>query len=65
MDESGFSDYPDAWRDIVLVPADYPGDTILIPFGRNTKMATMVAAIAEEGTALKFLIIVSRKMIEV
>jgi hypothetical protein len=65
MDESDFFDYPDARRETVVVPADYPDNTIPIPFDRNTKMATMVAVIAAGGIALKPLIILPCKMIEV
>jgi hypothetical protein len=64
IDESGFADYPDSRRETVVVPSDYPNDTIPLPFDRNTKRATMVAAIAADGSALKPLIIVPRKTIE-
>jgi hypothetical protein len=65
LDESDFSDYPDARRETVVVHADNSGDTIPIPFDRNTKWATMVAVIAADGAGLKPLIIVSCKAIEV
>jgi hypothetical protein len=65
MDESGFSDYREARRETVVVPVDYPGDTTPIPFDRNIKRAIMVPAIAADGTALKPLIIILRKTIEV
>jgi hypothetical protein len=64
MDESGFADYPDARRETVVVPADYQGHEIPIPFDRSTKRATLVAAIAANGAALKPLIVVPRKTIE-
>jgi hypothetical protein len=65
MDESGFFDHPDVRRETVVVPANYPSDTIPIPFNRNIKRATMVAAIAADVTALKPVTIVPRKTIEV
>jgi hypothetical protein len=64
MDESGFADYPDARRETVVVPADYQGHEIRIPFDRSTKRATLVAAIAANCAALKPVIVVPRNTSE-
>jgi hypothetical protein len=63
-DESDFVDSTDARPETVVVPADCPFDYIHIPTDRHIMRSMLVAAIADDGTALKPLMIVPRFTIE-
>jgi transposase len=65
VDETGFNTWVDASRLKVLVPADFEGTEIPIPVSRNDKRASCIACIVASGRALKPLIVIPRKTIEI
>jgi hypothetical protein len=64
MDETGCADFVDKRKEKVVVPASYPHAEVQIPADRTMKRATLVGAIAGDGSALTPVIILSRKTLE-
>ena len=63
VDESGFIDFVDIKKHIVVLPADAPEDYVF-SIDRNYKRTTMVGCISLDGTRLKPLVVVPNKRIE-
>jgi hypothetical protein len=51
--ETGHPDWVDAHRELVMVPIDFPDETIRIHIDRLAKRSTLLGAIAADGTSLK------------
>ena len=64
IDESGFQDYSDAKETVVIVPASYPGDSMVIPVDRSIKRASLMGGIALDGRTLKPALVLGRKTVE-
>ena len=63
VDESGFQEFVDAVPVPVIVPIDYNDDTVAVSVNRNKKRASMIGCISADGSALKPMIVTSRKRI--
>jgi hypothetical protein len=64
VDEVGFDEWVDATRSAVVVPSDYPADTIPFPVRRVNSRASMIACISAAGRALKPVVVLPRKTAE-
>lgn len=64
VDETGCSDWTDSHEVRVLVPSTFEGSTIRVPRDRNSKRSTLVGCIAADGSALRPMILLSRKTME-
>ena len=63
VDESGFQSFVDAVSIPVVVPADYPNDTVPFSVVRNGKRASLIGCISADGSALRPTVVVPRKRI--
>lgn len=64
IDKAGQDDFVDLYSFHAIVPADYQGNVIKVPVRRNSKRTTLVNWICSDGTYLKPLIIIPRKILE-
>ena len=64
VDESGFQPWADRTPELVVIPVDAEDKKVFFPVDRSRKRASLVAAIAADGTYLAPLIIIPRKTIE-
>ena len=64
VDESGFDQFVDAQQSIRIVPTEYDQKSIPVPVTRAEKRATLIAAIAADGTALRPMVVVQRETVE-
>lgn len=64
MDKAGQDDFVDLHSFHVIVIVDYQGNVIKVPVRRNSKRATLINCICSDGTYLKLLIIIPRKIID-
>jgi hypothetical protein len=61
IDETGHQEWADSHPERVVVPVDYQGATMRIPVSRETKRATLLAAITADGHYLKPLVVIPRQ----
>jgi hypothetical protein len=64
VDETGHQDWADSRADNVVVPVTDESVSIRIPIDRDTKRATIVAAITADGRYLKPLVVILRDTCE-
>ena len=62
LDESGFQKFADARNNTIIIPKN--SDLKFYPISRNEKRATFLAAVAADGHAIKPLLILARKNVE-
>jgi hypothetical protein len=65
VDETGCADFVDTKNEYVIVPANYPDDTIPIPVDRRIERATLVGGIVASGKGLDPLVTVPRKTMKI
>jgi hypothetical protein len=64
MDETGYSDWADAHEIMALLPHADGGTSIHIPVERQSQRATLVRAIAGDGSAVRPMVIVDHVTVE-
>lgn len=64
VDESGFDQYVDARKTTRIVPAEYSHKSIPVGITRAEKRATLIAAIAADGSALRPMVVIQRETVE-
>ena len=64
IDEAGFVDWADAMKTTVVILCDFQEESVTIPMARSGKRASLLAAIAADGSVLTLAIVVPRKTVE-
>ena len=64
MDEAGQDEYVDEYSMKVIVKSDYQGEVTNIPVRRESKRATLIHYICNDGTYTKPLLIIPRKTVD-
>jgi hypothetical protein len=64
LDEAGYQEWADRTDIKVIVPDNFEGDVVEVPYNRADNRSTMLVCISASGTSLPPLIIVQRKTTE-
>ena len=64
VDESGFQEFADAKKEIVIIPGDCQEEEVYYSVNRASKRSTLIGCICADGTAMKPLVIIQNKTVQ-